>query len=64
MLHRQGDQLRRLPANRTCSILPTPDEATMDMEPPTKPDERGEYPIPLPGTTSLDDLPNWSNKLS
>ncbi len=43
---------------------PTPDEATMDMAPPTKPDERGEYPIPLPGTTSLDDLPTWGKKLS
>ena len=39
--------------------LPTPDEATMDMAPPTKPDAKGEYPIPLPGTTSLKELPTW-----
>jgi hypothetical protein len=36
--------------------LPTPDDATMDMEPPTKQLADGNYPIPLPGTTSLREL--------
>ncbi len=44
--------------------LPAPDDATMDMAPPTKPDAKGEYPIPLPGTTTLADLPNWSKIVS
>jgi predicted dehydrogenase len=36
--------------------LPTPDEATMDMDPPTRQISEGAYPIPRPGTTSLKEL--------
>lgn len=33
-------------------IPPKPEECTMDMEPPTKPDENGVYPVPaMPGLT-------------
>ncbi len=33
-------------------IPPKPEECTMDMEPPTKPDEEGVYPVPaMPGIT-------------
>lgn len=42
--------------NSNLEYLPKADEATLDMEPPTKPDERGMYPVPLPGTTSVDEL--------
>jgi hypothetical protein len=42
--------------NSNLEYLPKADEATLDMEPPTKPDERGMYPVPLPGTTSVEQL--------
>ena len=29
------------------------EEYVMDMEPPTKPDATGNYPLPLPGITKL-----------
>jgi hypothetical protein len=32
---------------------PTPEEASLDMEPPTTPDETGNYPLPMPGITKL-----------
>lgn len=32
---------------------PKPEEVTADMPPPTKPDETGNYPLPLPGITKL-----------
>jgi hypothetical protein len=32
---------------------PAPEEASLDMEPPTLPDETGNYPLPLPGITEL-----------
>jgi len=36
------------------SFGPLPEETTMDMEPPTKPDSKtGEYPLPLPGVTRM-----------
>ncbi len=36
--------------------LPTPDETTLDLKPPTQPLDNGNYPLPLPGTTSLKEL--------
>lgn len=33
---------------------PTPDEARLDMEPPTVPDQTGNYPLPRPGISSLE----------
>ncbi len=44
--------------------LPAPQDATMDMQPPTTPNEKGEYPLPLPGTTAVANLPNWSKTVS
>ncbi|MHC4445064.1 MAG: Gfo/Idh/MocA family protein [Planctomycetota bacterium] len=32
---------------------PLPEETTMDMQPPTKPDKTGNYPLPIPGVTKL-----------
>jgi myo-inositol 2-dehydrogenase / D-chiro-inositol 1-dehydrogenase len=32
---------------------PTPEETSFDMDPPTVPDETGNYPLPLPGLTEL-----------
>jgi len=32
---------------------PAPEEASFDMDPPTAPDETGNYPLPLPGITKL-----------
>ncbi len=32
---------------------PTPEETTLEMDPPTVPDETGNYPLPLPGITKL-----------
>jgi len=32
---------------------PPPDEASFDIEPPTKPDATGNYPLPKPGITKL-----------
>ena len=32
---------------------PAPEEAGFDMDPPTVPDESGNYPLPLPGITEL-----------
>ena len=32
---------------------PKVDEVTLDMEPPTRPDETGNYPLPVPGVTEL-----------
>ena len=32
---------------------PSPDEATLQMEPPTKPEADGNYPLPKPGITKL-----------
>jgi myo-inositol 2-dehydrogenase/D-chiro-inositol 1-dehydrogenase len=32
---------------------PKPDEASFETEPPTLPDETGNYPLPMPGTTKL-----------
>jgi myo-inositol 2-dehydrogenase/D-chiro-inositol 1-dehydrogenase len=32
---------------------PAPEEARLDMEPPTTPDETGNYPLPMPGITKL-----------
>ncbi|NQU25608.1 MAG: Gfo/Idh/MocA family oxidoreductase [Candidatus Nealsonbacteria bacterium] len=32
---------------------PKPDDASFETEPPTLPDETGNYPLPMPGTTKL-----------
>jgi len=32
---------------------PPPEEASFDMEPPTRPDDTGNYPLPMPGVTKL-----------
>ncbi len=32
---------------------PLPDEVSLDMEPPTVPEETGNYPLPMPGITKL-----------
>jgi len=32
---------------------PAPEEASFDIEPPTVPDETGNYPLPMPGITKL-----------
>ena len=32
---------------------PTPEESSFDTVPPTKPDETGNYPLPMPGITKL-----------
>ena len=32
---------------------PTPDESNFDMQPPTVPDDTGNYPLPRPGLTTL-----------
>ncbi len=35
------------------SFGPPPEKVTMDMEPPTKPEKGGDYPLPMPGETKL-----------
>ena len=35
------------------SFGPLPDKTTMDMEPPTRPDKTGNYPLPIPGVTKM-----------
>jgi len=35
------------------SFGPPPENVTMDMAPPTKPEKNGDYPIPIPGETKL-----------
>jgi len=35
------------------SFRPPPEEASFDMQPPTKPDKTGNYPLPMPGVTKL-----------
>jgi predicted dehydrogenase len=35
------------------SFGPRPETVTMDMEPPTKPDKTGNYPLPMPGVTQM-----------
>jgi len=32
---------------------PAPEEASFDIDPPTRPDATGNYPLPLPGLTKL-----------
>jgi hypothetical protein len=32
---------------------PAPEASSFDIEPPTRPDETGNYPLPLPGLTKL-----------
>ena len=32
---------------------PSPEEASFDIDPPTVPDETGNYPLPMPGITKL-----------
>jgi hypothetical protein len=36
-----------------CALGPKPEECRFDMEPPVKPDEKGIYPVPIPGVTKL-----------
>ncbi len=43
--------------------LPAPQDASFDIEPPTKPDATGNYRLPMPGTSSVKDLATWA-KLS
>ena len=35
------------------SLGPKPEECSFDMEPPAKPDEKGRYPVPVPGVTAM-----------
>lgn len=35
------------------SFGPSPEKASFDMQPPTKPDKTGNYPLPRPGVTEL-----------
>ena len=35
------------------SFGPLPENVSMDMDPPTKPDKTGNYPLPVPGVTKL-----------
>ena len=35
------------------SYGPAPERVTLEMEPPTKPDSTGNYPLPRPGLTKL-----------
>ena len=35
------------------SFGPPPEKVSLDMEPPTKPDKTGNYPLPVPGVTKL-----------
>ena len=35
------------------SFEPPPEKASFDMEPPTKPDKTGNYPLPKPGITKV-----------
>ncbi|MGB9624691.1 MAG: Gfo/Idh/MocA family protein [Phycisphaerae bacterium] len=35
------------------SFGPLPENVTLDMEPPTKPDKTGNYPLPIPGVTRM-----------
>lgn len=35
------------------SFGPLPEKVALDMEPPTKPDETGNYPLPMPGVTKI-----------
>jgi myo-inositol 2-dehydrogenase/D-chiro-inositol 1-dehydrogenase len=35
------------------SFGPPPERVTLDMEPPTKPDKTGNYPLPMPGITKM-----------
>ena len=37
----------------TFSLGPKPEECSFDMEPPVKPDEKGNYPVPVPGVTQM-----------
>lgn len=39
--------------------LPAPENASFDMESPTRPDATGNYRIPMPGTTSVKELATW-----
>jgi len=39
--------------NADLQFGPAPDEASFEVDPPTVPDETGNYPIPLPGITKL-----------
>ena len=32
-------------------FTPKPEEVRLDMEPPVKPDNKGWYPVPMPGMT-------------
>ena len=34
-------------------LAPKPDDVRLDMEPPVKPDEKGWYPVPMPGMTTF-----------
>ncbi len=35
------------------SFGPPPEEASLDMKPPTQPNKTGSYPLPIPGVTKL-----------
>ncbi|MFG0252773.1 MAG: Gfo/Idh/MocA family protein [Phycisphaerales bacterium JB038] len=40
-------------ANSDLQFGPTPDESSFDTEPPTEPDDTGNYPIPMPGVSAF-----------
>ena len=35
------------------AFSPRPGDVRLDMEPPVKPDEKGWYPVPVPGITEF-----------
>jgi hypothetical protein len=34
-------------------FMPNPQDVRLDMEPPVKPDEKGNYPVSMPGITEF-----------
>jgi hypothetical protein len=40
-------------ANSNFFFAPKVEDVRLDMEPPVKPDEKGWYPVPMPGLTEF-----------
>ncbi len=48
--------------NSKLQYLPAPQDASFSIKPPTTPDASGNYPLPMPGTTTIPELATWAKK--